>query len=160
MYTQHFIAAYNYNRVSKEFGTLKTPVYGQRSYRVTNVYCDGCGDQLLSEETLTQEVGEDAVVDSMGPCENCNNPVSPLTTNHSYVEKKEIIGYEDSPKSREVIEVYGPLNVRIPVNASKQEEIPYLVLETEQHYTRMRDMYPDIASKINPACGNAIFDKA
>jgi hypothetical protein len=54
------------------------------------------------------------------------------------------------PKSRQNIEVFGPLNVKIPTKASKKSEILWCILEEEIHEARAKSLYPNYKDKIKP----------
>jgi len=71
-----------------------------------------------------------------------------------------ITGYESIPKSRECLEVYGPLNVKVAPWATKKEDLGYLILETEEHYAKLQDIYPEIAERIQPLMDLETFDRA
>jgi hypothetical protein len=71
-----------------------------------------------------------------------------------------MVGYDKVPKSRECLEVYGPLNVKIAPWASKKEDTPYLILETEEHYAKLQDIYPEIAERIQPLIDLDTFDRS
>jgi len=71
-----------------------------------------------------------------------------------------IVGYETTPKNRECLEVYGPLNVKISPWATRVEDLPYLILETEEHYAKLQDIYPEIAEKIQPVIDIDTFDRS
>lgn len=71
-----------------------------------------------------------------------------------------IVGYENVPKSRECLEIYGPLNVKVSPWATKKEDLPYLMLETEEHYAKLQDIYPEIAERIQPLMDLDSFDRS
>ena len=62
--------------------------------------------------------------------------------------KTQQVGEHDTPKNRECLEVYGPLNVKIPVWCKDQFSTPYLILETDEHVALLKEIYPEIADKI------------
>lgn len=71
-----------------------------------------------------------------------------------------ITGYESIPKSRECLEVYGPLNVKVSPWATKKEDFGYLILETEEHFAKLQDIYPEIAERIQPLIDLDTFDRS
>lgn len=71
-----------------------------------------------------------------------------------------ISGYEKVPKNRECLEVYGPMNVKISPWATKKEDLGYLILETEEHYAKLQDIYPEIAERISPIIDLDTFDRS
>ena len=71
-----------------------------------------------------------------------------------------IAGYDKTPKSRECLEVYGPLNVKVSPWATKKEDLAYLILETEEHFAKLQDIYPEIAERIQPLIDLDTFDRS
>lgn len=67
--------------------------------------------------------------------------------------------YENSPKGREILEVYGPMNVKVPFYASDLKNCPYLILESEHHYALARDLFPQIKDKIKPSNSRESYDR-
>lgn len=138
LYNQHFAAIYNFSQKSVAFGTWKRPEYGEVEKVIQEQVCPYC---------------KFPVVDFSPPhtCVNCNSEFDAP----SIVERKEIVreivGYTDEPKSREILKVFGPLHVRIAPYVQDQADTPYLILEFEQHHSLARKLYPDYADKIGPS---------
>jgi hypothetical protein len=80
-------------------------------------------------------------------CPNCGNEVQPDFEDQNNIQTQQI-GEHDVPKNRECLEIYGPLNVKIPVWCKDQFSTPYLILETDEHVGLLREIYPEIADKI------------
>lgn len=80
----------------------------------------------------------------------------PITGETELIETiiPQIVGTTKHPKVRECQEVYGPLHVRIPSWCRKQEDIPVLTFEFEQHVSTIRAAYQDKFDKIRPNTGN------
>ncbi len=92
-------------------------------------------------------------------CPQCGYENMPESDDYEEVVPR-ITGYDKVPKSREVLEVYGPLNVKISPWATKKEDLPYLILETEEHYAKLQDIYPEIAERIQPLIDMDTFDRS
>lgn len=71
-----------------------------------------------------------------------------------------VVGTDKVPKSRECLEVYGPLNVKISPWSTKRQDLPYLILETEEHYAKLQDIYPEIGEKIQPLMDIDTLDRS
>lgn len=94
------------------------------------------------------------------PDQNCPNcgPVTPETEDTPNSIQQQT-GEHEEPKNRECIEVYGPLNVKVPVWVRDQFSAPYLILETEEHVSLMKEIYPEIADKIQATSYPDLYDK-
>ena len=95
----------------------------------------------------------------MQMCPQCGYENMPESDDYEEVVPR-IVGYDKVPKSRECLEVYGPLNVKISPWATKKEDLPYLILETEEHYAKLQDIYPEIAERIQPLIDMDSYDRS
>lgn len=93
------------------------------------------------------------------PCPQCGYENLPESDDFEEVMPR-ITGYEKTPKSREILEVYGPLNVKVSPWATKKEDLAYLILETEEHFAKLQDIYPEIAERIQPLIDLSTFDRS
>lgn len=59
-----------------------------------------------------------------------------------------VTGTSKRPKSRTVIELYGPLNVKVPFNIEKQEEAGYLMCKKDHALAFLKYLYPHVKDKI------------
>lgn len=83
-----------------------------------------------------------------GPiCPTCG-PTS-VSVEYYQEDVPSILGYNEVPKARECIEVYGALNIKVSHTARNFEQSPYLIFEDEVHYTYLRGLYPDMADQID-----------
>jgi hypothetical protein len=105
-------------------------------------------------ESGLENMGEELPPDMMSPdmgaatCPQCGSPIDTPEIEHSQDFENRQIGYTTSPKTRECLEIYGPLNVRIPAWVRDQASTPYLNLETEEHVALLREVYPELHDKI------------
>lgn len=60
------------------------------------------------------------------------------------------------PKARQIINIYGPMNVKIPSMAVRPEHIFWLVLEEEIDVAQMKKLYPEHKDKILPETNSDI----
>jgi hypothetical protein len=75
-------------------------------------------------------------------CDECDfqgPPDREITT----IQVPRIVGETEAPKSRECIEIFGPLDVFFPHYVKHQKHIPILVLKTDVHYTYAQELFKD-----------------
>lgn len=130
---------YNYNEADKAYGVKEEPVTTVEPVDSSSYVCEACGH-------------EESTLGNPDTCSECNIPfeasgTQPVITTED-VERIE--RYDVIPKTREIMEVYSPLYVRVPHYISSLKDSPYLILEFEQHYAVAREFYPDFYDKINP----------
>lgn len=142
--TEGMIASYNYTCEDKKFGTYQKRNYKKVTETIQEKVCPECGMQytpfdiqLSQEERDEFQPGNDDVVaqdllNKGNVCAHCLAEVDPeLKETPVVVEKFDGITHE--PKSRQMLEVYGGLNVKIANYARKQSETPYLRYSYEAH---------------------------
>jgi len=143
LYTSSFAATYTYYEESDEFGTVKVPILGVSSEVNSSLVCSVCGNQVEeSDKTVNGEV----------TCPTCGETSTPLMS-EEIQENPVVSGYENQVQGKQIIEVFSPLEVKIAPYVKKLRDTPYLCLESEQHYTKMRSLYQEIAAKIGPYTG-------
>lgn len=168
LFTQHFVSAYNYQHESEKYGTYERPQYSERNMTQMDYNCPQCGGQLDSQ---TFESGSDQMDDASRAsmeCPDCqsfddlgntqNKIVQPAIQQSEYSEIFQS-GTVTLPKTRECVEIYGDLNVLLPVNVKRLEDAPYLILDTEEHYTKMREMYPQFFHDITASGAKDEFER-
>jgi hypothetical protein len=74
-------------------------------------------------------------------------------------EEEREIGVEYKDKCRELISVWGPLNVKVSPWARRLKDVPYLILETEEHYAMLQSLYPEISSHIDAGTDGDTYDR-
>lgn len=158
--TEGTVFAYNKTEESPKYGMTREPQfeneYEQHEYQL----CANCGFQLadvtLSEQAEAEYdpdnddvLAQDYLQREEMLCPECLSIAAPDINRDNLVVTR-IIGYTETPKSRVCIETYGGLNVKIPVNAKFQKDIPYLFFSREVNFAVARDMYPHIRNEIQP----------
>jgi hypothetical protein len=68
---------------------------------------------------------------------------------HTNEMQRTQIGENSEPKNRECLEIYGPLNVKIPLWCRDQFSTPYLILETEEDLSLIQEIYPEFIDRIS-----------
>ena len=156
--TEGLIAAYNYTEEKEEYGTYEEPEYKEVEKEVENLLCPVCktnlGSRPLSDaERDEYDPGEDDVLISDflqegNVCPQCLTAVDPEIQKSKVIVTR-FVGTTSKPKSRQKIEVYGGLFVKVPNYARKQCDCPYLILAYETHYTNIIARYPHVQKLFN-----------
>ncbi len=60
-----------------------------------------------------------------------------------------------APLGQEIAEVFGKLEAKVPINAEKIEDFPFLQVSKEYDYAYVKGMFPDKAEKIRPGSAGA-----
>lgn len=157
-----FAAAYNYSHISPEYGIYKKPIEVAKSYETTSLQCSSCGVAISSDkkelkentenietgldEPINEEQSNDTPEVQEATCPSCREMNPPIVNTENSIEYE--TQFKDVPKSRQLIKIYGPLNIKIPVKASCKEEVLWLILEEELHESQARSMYPEYWDQI------------
>ncbi len=128
LWRQPFTAIYNHVHYSEEYGVRQEPVYGPELQEEISYSCMDCGLPVESPELEPV-------------CMNCGS--ENIQTGIELVEKTVVVGYNDEPKSKVIIEVFGPLQVELPYFVTSQKCSPYLGLRIEEHISYLQSLYPD-----------------
>lgn len=167
--TQGMIAAHTYTVDDESLGTYEMPEYEDVEEETDIEKCPKCGavfnEDPASELKETQEEDEyfpeehDAELHSEMEkgelCPTCLELVIPQSEKGKLTVTR-MVGVTHKPKSRQVIDVWGGLYVKIPNYAKKQADIPYLSLNYETHYTNVIERYPKLADKIGNTGGGQV----
>lgn len=134
LFNQSFVGFYNYYVRDKKYGTAKIPQVGMEEQEVINGFCPSC--QQPTEEPNCPEC-----VDESG---------QPVPTDYDVTTEyaPAINGYSEVDKGTEVIEAWGPLNLKILHGAKKQSDTPYVRLETDCHELILFSIYPELKEKL------------
>lgn len=151
--TEGMVACYTYTKEDDKYGTYDEK---ETEEEVISAYqCPTCGAPLDAhlfterEKDEFQPGDDDALVgdailnQGMVICPACNGTIDP---NHNPTEQvvSRIVGVTKKPKSRQCMEVYGGLYVKVPNYAIKQSDIPYLRFSYETHYSNATERYGDL----------------
>ena len=123
-----------------------------------------------TEQAAGPEMGAPPVEPSMGaapmpqaeanviPCPNCGAEVEP---EDDVVEETfpQITGYNKHPKSRVIIDVFGPMYAQMPFYARNQEMMPYIRLRFEQHVSVLQSIYANLDDQIPTGTDSQSFDR-
>lgn len=156
LYNQGVVFAYNENIADSKFGTVSIPIKAPVPISVDTYYCPSCGYNLGQEEKdVSQPDAAQAIEGVPGgqeQCPQCGEIVAPEIESEE-TTKVQTTGYTETPKNREIISVWGPLNVKVPHWITELSQTPYLELDTEIHYAQVQEIYGDnpvVAKSIQP----------
>ncbi len=144
MWKQGMVALYNDYFKDPEFGTFEKDVVEMQDREFTQRSCPNCGEYIETTETVP---GENTSGDP-GVCTECGHEFEQSVDQQEVQSVPTVTETIQEEKGREIIEAYGPLNVCVPHYVTRLREAPYLVLETEHHIAFAKELYPDIADKI------------
>ena len=132
-WNQPFVAYYNTYVYDEKYGSVEKREYAQVPQEQTDAYCPGCGDELpvQTPNSICPDCGMEAV-------QTTSTQMVPQVTKRISI-----------PKGREVIEVYGPRHVKVPYNITSLKQAGYLVLETEQNWAQLVEIFPALVDVIS-----------
>ena len=143
--TEGLVCAYNYTDTSEKYGTYKKDEY--KDVDEDHYNCPTCEaetefsplDMSMEQDTFSGEA-EEEVQNEYDPsaenlkCPECGIIFDALEGKSTFTVPR-LVGTTDEPKSRQKIEAYGGLYVKVPNYAITQEQMPYLFYSYETHYT-------------------------
>lgn len=155
--TEGLVACYTYSKEDEEYGSYDIAEFEEEEQAIYN--CPTCGSPVNAalftqrEKDEFEPDGDDAkvhdfILNKDGiVCENCGGMIDPnFEPEHQVVSR--LVGVTSKPKTRQCIEVYGGLYVKIPNYAMKQCDIPYLRFSYETHNSNVIDRYPHLREKL------------
>jgi len=150
--TEGMVAAYSYTKEDKEFGTYKVNRYEEVVEEKEIPYCPQC-DKEIFQANIDEMTGEEI-------CPHCFGQADMKSVPFTY---NKIVGETDEPKSRQIIECYGGLFVKVPNYARCQKDAPYLIFSYETHYSnvlaRFDHLRGTIGEKVRESAKNySIYD--
>ncbi len=163
--TEGMIAAWNYPKSDESYGTYKTNKYEEEEELHESKVCPLCGmeidDRIIDQEKDEFQPDDNDINlhdimyhEGAELCPNCMQMVDPNLQRHSLIITR-LVGVTEEPKSRQCVEVYGLLNVKVPNWARKQSECPYLFYSYETHFANVLEEFPDLRDD-NRQQGNLI----
>lgn len=151
--TEGMVWAYNYTDEDEKYGSYETNEYEDVEEEVDQKVCSICKTNLVEDaytdsledqynpqepDVPMQDVLQNGVL-----CPQCNMMVNPELAKQKIVVQK-LVGKTSHPKSRECIEVYGGLNVKISTYARSMDDVTYLQLSDEINIWKAMHMFPDL----------------
>jgi len=162
--TEGLVACYNYPKEDASYGEYKEEQYEESEEVHEITTCSLCGFEMsdniindLQRDEFRPEdhdvPAHDAVLNKdMELCPSCMQMMDPDIRQSPLVVTK-LVGVTTHPKSRQCIEVYGGLYVKVPVYAMKQSDIPYLGFSYESHFANVIERYPHLRGKLRGGDG-------
>jgi hypothetical protein len=139
LWNQGLVGCYKYTKQDKAYGTVQQDKIENQPQPDIAYSCGVCGMPDLAPPDLN----------GVSACQSCGDFVEPIAE-ETVREVPTVVGYEDIPKSRIIMEIYGPKDFEIPHNIVDPAHTPYVNLKTECHYTYAQELYPDFADQIGP----------
>lgn len=155
---QSFVACYNYAHESEEYGTTTKKIFGKRDFIQVDKVCPNCGMELSSEEQIKEEYLPEQEFEPE-ECPQCGEVTAPVAIPGQESTQTVQTGEQEVGKTRVLLEVYGPLNVKVPTWVRRQKDTPYLSLETEIDISLAKALYPKIADKITTTNSLDTYDR-
>lgn len=184
-----FFAIHNYSHSHERYGVVNKDTFADKEFIITTAVCPECGLELSRTESsspedtaagtdigLNETINENPEAEAPGMelptpnlgnqlpggvnCPQCSQQVIPFLENTPEIRNVQT-GQITIPKSRQLLDVYGPLDVKIPTHASKKEEVFFLILEKELHESVGRSLFPEYRDKIKAGAfsGDLAYDR-
>jgi len=166
------VAAYNYTDECESYGTVPIPEYEDVEVDGVQKVCPNCQNVISQEEINASETiagqersefdpGNDDIQlhdllnEGKVLCPTCMIEMDPELKNNKFVVTR-LKGVTEQPKTRQCVEIYGGLYVKIPNWARNQADCPYLSLNYETHYSNIYEMFPELAEELSSTDGTKI----
>jgi len=155
--TEGLVCAYSYPKEDKAYGEYEKNEYEDIEQEVAKQICPICKTMLADKELSNQErdefapddsdiLGHDLLNQGMDFCPQCLQTIEPELQVEKIIVPR-LVGITKHPKTRQCIEVYGGLYVKVANYAMKQADTPYLIFSYETHYSNVLERYPFLKDK-------------
>jgi hypothetical protein len=153
--TEGMVACYNYDKEDYKFGEYSVPKKQKSEETVDEHVCPNCGTVIPQDlaNRLTDEFDPDEddvqiqdLLKSNKFCPQCEQEVE-ATVQQKKIIVERVVGSKTKPKSRQCLECYGGLFVKVPNYARKQEDCPYLIFSYETHFSNALDRYDELRDR-------------
>ena len=154
--TEGMVACYSYPKEDYKFGEYSEPKHEDSEENVDVNVCPECGTELpiagMNDLQDEFQPGDDDVqiqdlLLSGKFCPQCMKEIEPEIKQKKIIVTR-LVGVTTKPKSRQCMEVYGGLYVKVPNYAINQEACPYLGFAYETHYSNAIERYPHLIDKV------------
>jgi len=139
--TEGLVACYNYTKEDESFGTYEKKHY--KDVDEDHFLCPECEaqvDEIFENRSLEMEDQEIPI-----NCPECATELDP-NLQKTTIKVQRLDKITDEPKSRQILEVYGGLYVKIPNYAINQAQCPYLFFSHEIHYAEAMEQFKELRS--------------
>lgn len=151
--TEGMVACYNYTDEDERYGTYEDKKYEESEDSVDVNTCPTCGNEIpeamkqeLDAEYDPEEVVLQDLLQNENFCPYCMEEVMPIVQAKKVIVTR-MVGKTNKPKSRQCMEVYGGLYIKVPNYALDQKTCPYLQFCKEVHYTLAIEEFPHLRDK-------------
>lgn len=138
LWNQGIVAAYHAPKFDKAFGNIQIPQYKSGKQCVECGYVadmtptGGEVDEQGSEGSSASLLNGGDIGDIGDVCPQCGQMMQDAPI---------LDGFKDSPKMRVLIDIYGPLHVKIPYYARTQKDCGYLICALDQPLGFLKSIY-------------------
>jgi hypothetical protein len=126
LWNQGLLAWYHAPKADKAFGTVNIENFKKQ------LSCEQCDKSFPVED-------EEDLTSGLHSCPDCGSPLETKTVLDSF---------QESPKSRVLIDFFGGLHVKVPYWARKQGDMSYLIKALDQPKPFLKSIFPHIADEI------------
>jgi len=167
-YNQHFILAHVYPDTNKKYGTVKNEIETTEMEQMDNWICPQCGEPkepstempAMPEQPPLPEMGMEGMMPQQPqepPCMNCGS-TEPAFNDVTETEKV-VKSFTEANKTKICIDLYGSLNAFVPSWVKKQEETPFVAIDTEKDESWAKDTYKNYADKISASEDKGLYQR-
>jgi hypothetical protein len=126
LWNQGLLAWYHAPKADKAFGMVNLENFKKQ------LSCEACEKNFPVDD-------EEDLIEGLHNCPDCGAPLEMKTVLDSF---------QESPKSRVLIDAFGGLHVKVPYWARKQGDCSYLIKALDQPKPFLKSIYPHIADEI------------
>jgi hypothetical protein len=153
LWNQGMVCAYHAPKADKAFGVVEIPQYTRSKF------CEFCSKPVAEPMSESVPPSQDQMTGAAPPVQSPPGPTMPGAQPQvpqescpdcgmPVTERPVITGYSESPKTRVVWELYGPIFVQVPFYARDQKECGYLLLKKDFPVALLQNLYPHMEDKL------------
>jgi len=141
LWNQGIVAAYHAPKFDRAFGNIQIPQYKPR------MQCPECGYVQDAESGDSNDIaGDNSGIDPTAQinCPQCaqGDESQGLPPQNIPMQPSPILdSFKSAPKMRVMIDIYGPLNIKVPYYARTQKDFTYLICALDQPKSYLKSIY-------------------
>lgn len=150
LWNQGIVAAYHSPKFDRAFGNIQIPQYK------AGMQCPECGFVQENEQNTDSSVSAGDNPDTSSNqevmCPQCAQgaPQDGMPPQQIPMQPSPILdSFKTAPKMRVMIDIYGPLNVKVPYYARTQKDFTYLICALDQPKSFLKSLYCNQDGKFN-----------
>lgn len=149
--TEGMVACYNYTKEDYKYGEYSEEKKESKEEEVDTKNCPTCNTEIIQQlmnefDPTDDDVQIDDILKDNDFCPECQKIVEGVAAKKKIIVER-VIGTTTKPKSRQILECYGGLFVKVPNYAMRQEDCPYLIWSYETHVSNAVDRYKHLKNK-------------